>query len=111
MPDLEPMAVVDVGHPSWAKLTDDRQAYHKWLTWLGREDLDPNALRKIEIYDSGSPFDGGRMWARTYGPKGETAEVPLSTLPPVHVLCIPGIWHTWPAETWPSEVWREGQAP
>lgn len=111
MPDPQPMAVIDVADPSYGRLNSDRQAYAKFRRWLESERLDPDALRKIEVYDSGSPFPQTRVWGRVFTSASEPAEVPLSTIPPVHVLCIPGIWRTWPAETWPSEVWAEGQAP
>lgn len=96
------MAVVDVADPSWGRLNSDRSTLHKFQGWLMYEGLDPAAIHKIEIYDAGSPFPEHITWARVYRRTAEGVVMedrPITTIPPLHVLCIPGIWRTWPCDS------------
>jgi hypothetical protein len=96
----EPLAVIDVAHESWARLISDVQAYDLLMGWILEEGFDPNEVCKIEVHDTESPFEATPVWARVHSLGSGPSDEPLSRIPPVRVLVIPGIWRRWPPEGW-----------
>lgn len=91
VPDgLEPLAVWDATSPEWT-----RGPFRQRAEWVSRHVGNPVLIYRVAIYLIDAPFavvdqfvpdGGGFKWAQDGEPVTETVFVPLSELPPAHLL-------------------------